>query len=141
MTLPWPPAVHEFPNCPPPQRWLHLSTPLSSPFLFLSSSSQCCSQYRLVLGAHQLLNPSPNQILVNVKQIILHPHYNKKTKIADIALVRLEKPVKSTKFIRPISLPGAFRKFPEKMKCWVTGWGKVEMTSKCQKSQRGTGSP
>ncbi|EMP40752.1 Serine protease 27 [Chelonia mydas] len=105
------------------------------------SCSQCCSQYRLVLGAHQLLNPSPNQILVNVKQIILHPHYNKKTKIADIALVRLEKPVKSTKFIRPISLPGAFRKFPEKMKCWVTGWGRVQMNRKCQKSQRGTGSP
>ncbi|CAM2114954.1 unnamed protein product [Caretta caretta] len=55
-------------------------------------------------------------------------HYNKKTKVADIALVRLEKPVKYTKFIRPISLPGAFCQFPEKTKCWVTGWGKVEMT-------------
>nr|XP_048710244.1 serine protease 27-like [Caretta caretta] len=92
------------------------------------SCSQSCSQYRLVLGAHQLLNPSPNQILVNMKQIILHPSYNKKTKVADIALVRLEKPVKYTKFIRPISLPGAFCQFPEKTKCWVTGWGKVEMT-------------
>ncbi|XP_038260721.1 serine protease 27-like [Dermochelys coriacea] len=90
--------------------------------------SLTCSQYRLVLGAHQLLNPSPNQILVQVKQIILHPSYNRKSKVADIALVRLEKPVKPTKFIRPISLPRPSLQFPEKKKCWVTGWGNVEVT-------------
>uniref|UniRef100_A0A8C3F5V2 Peptidase S1 domain-containing protein n=1 Tax=Chrysemys picta bellii TaxID=8478 RepID=A0A8C3F5V2_CHRPI len=84
------------------------------------------SKYRLVLGAHQLLKPSPNQNLSEVQQIIPHPSYNSVSKVADIALVRLTKPVKSTQFIRPISLPGASRQFPEEKKCWVTGWGNVE---------------
>uniref|UniRef100_A0A8C3H824 Peptidase S1 domain-containing protein n=1 Tax=Chrysemys picta bellii TaxID=8478 RepID=A0A8C3H824_CHRPI len=86
------------------------------------------SKYRLVLGAHQLLKPSPNQVLANVQKIIPHPRYNRTSFVADIALVRMKKPVKSTKFIRPISLPGASRQFPEEKKCWVTGWGRVEMT-------------
>uniref|UniRef100_A0A8C3FFR0 Peptidase S1 domain-containing protein n=1 Tax=Chrysemys picta bellii TaxID=8478 RepID=A0A8C3FFR0_CHRPI len=86
------------------------------------------SQYRLVLGAHQLLKPSPNQVLSEVQEIIPHPSYNSVSKVADIALVRLKKPVKSTKFIWPISLPGASRQFPEKKKCWVTGWGWLEVT-------------
>ncbi|XP_065258560.1 serine protease 27-like [Emys orbicularis] len=83
------------------------------------------SQYRLVLGAHQLLNPSPNQILAEVQKIIPHPSYNSKSSLADIALVRLKEPVATTKFIGPISLPGASRQFPVGKMCSVTGWGDV----------------
>ncbi|XP_065260548.1 prostasin-like [Emys orbicularis] len=78
------------------------------------------SQYRLVLGAHQLLNPSPNQVLAEVQNIIPHP-----SSVADIVLVRLKEPVATTKFIRPISLPGASRQFPVGKMCWVAGWGDV----------------
>ncbi|XP_065260202.1 prostasin-like [Emys orbicularis] len=93
------------------------------------------SQYRLVLGAHQLLPLSPKPVLSKVQKIILHPSYNRTSLVADIALVRLKKPVKSTKFIRPISLPGASRQFPEKKKCWVTGWGNVEVTEPLPRPQ------
>uniref|UniRef100_K7F858 Peptidase S1 domain-containing protein n=1 Tax=Pelodiscus sinensis TaxID=13735 RepID=K7F858_PELSI len=47
------------------------------------------SQYRVVLGAHQLANPSPHQVTREVQQIILQPSYNKTSFVADIALVRL----------------------------------------------------
>ncbi|XP_044872893.1 serine protease 27-like [Mauremys mutica] len=90
------------------------------------------SQYQLVLGAHQLLNPSPNQVLAEVQKIIPHPRYNRTSFVADIALVRLKKPVKFTQFIRPISLPGASRQFPVEKKCWVTSWGRVEVTEPLQ---------
>ncbi|XP_065259321.1 serine protease 27-like [Emys orbicularis] len=86
------------------------------------------SQYRLVLGAHQLLPLSPKPVLSKVQKIIPHPSYNDKSFVADIALVRLKKPVESTQFIQPISLPEASRQFPEKKTCWVTGWGNVEVT-------------
>ncbi|KAH1171316.1 hypothetical protein KIL84_006934, partial [Mauremys mutica] len=89
------------------------------------------SQYQLVLGAHQLLNPSPNQVLAEVQKIIPHPRYNRRSFVADIALVRLKEPVKST-FIRPIFLPGASRQFRVGKKCWVTGWGRVEVSEPLQ---------
>ncbi|KAM9165791.1 prostasin-like isoform 2-T2 [Pangshura tecta] len=90
------------------------------------------SQYQLVLGVHQLLNPSPNQVLAKVQKIILHPRYNRRSFVADIALVRLKEPVKFTQFIRPISLPGASRQFRVGKKCWVTGWGRVEVNEPLQ---------
>ncbi|XP_053881782.1 serine protease 27-like [Malaclemys terrapin pileata] len=87
------------------------------------------SKYRLVLGARQLLNYSGNQVLAEVQKIIPHPCYNRTSLVADIALVRLKKPVEFTTFIEPISLPGDSCHFPkEKEWCWVTGWGRVEVT-------------
>ncbi|XP_044869948.1 prostasin-like [Mauremys mutica] len=90
------------------------------------------AQYRVVLGAHQLLPLSPKPVLAEVQQIIPHPRYNNESNVADIALVRLKEPVKSTQFIRPISLPGASRQFPVGNKCWVTGWGWVEVSEPLQ---------
>ncbi|XP_044868179.1 serine protease 27-like [Mauremys mutica] len=92
------------------------------------------SQYRVVLGAHQLLPLSPKPVLAEVQQIIPHPRYNRTSFVADVALVRLKEPVKST-FIRPISLPGATRQFPVGKKCWVTGWGNVEVTKPLPRPQ------
>uniref|UniRef100_A0A8C0GMG5 Peptidase S1 domain-containing protein n=1 Tax=Chelonoidis abingdonii TaxID=106734 RepID=A0A8C0GMG5_CHEAB len=90
------------------------------------------SKYRVVLGAHQLLNPSPNQVLTKVQKIIPHPRYNQTNLVADIALMRLKKPVETTQFIRPISLPEDSRQFPENEWCWVTGWGQVEVSRPLQ---------
>ncbi|XP_067419602.1 serine protease 27-like, partial [Emydura macquarii macquarii] len=87
------------------------------------------SQYCLVLGANQLLNPSLNQVESEVKQIIPHPDYQTRTHVADIALVKLKEPAPFTKSIRPISLPGASLQFPAGKGCWVTGWGNVEVNT------------
>uniref|UniRef100_A0A8C8S6N0 Peptidase S1 domain-containing protein n=1 Tax=Pelusios castaneus TaxID=367368 RepID=A0A8C8S6N0_9SAUR len=87
------------------------------------------SLYSVVLGAHQLLSPSaphPSK----VQQIIRHPSYNATKHVADIALVKLKNSVQFNTSIRPISLPGASRRFPVESKCWVTGWGRVEVNKR-----------
>uniref|UniRef100_A0A8C8SEB8 Peptidase S1 domain-containing protein n=1 Tax=Pelusios castaneus TaxID=367368 RepID=A0A8C8SEB8_9SAUR len=83
------------------------------------------SQYQLVLGAHNL--SSSALLSSEVQQIIHHPSYNAATFVADIALVKLKELVPETTSIRPISLPGASRRFPVGSKCWVTGKGDVEV--------------
>ncbi|XP_024072007.1 prostasin-like [Terrapene carolina triunguis] len=93
------------------------------------------SKYQLVLGAHQLLPLSPKPVLAEVQEIVSHLSYNDKSFVADIALVRLKKPVESTQFIWPISLPGASRQFPVGNMCSVTGWGRVEVTKPLPRPQ------
>ncbi|XP_067391390.1 serine protease 27-like [Emydura macquarii macquarii] len=81
------------------------------------------SQYQVVLGAHQLLNPGPNSRTCLVQRIINNPHYAGRTTSGDIALVHLATRVNFTGYILPICLPDASVFFPPGKRCWVTGWG------------------
>ncbi|XP_039375196.1 serine protease 27-like [Mauremys reevesii] len=81
------------------------------------------SAYRVTLGEHQLSNPSPSRVSSPVRQILVHPDYNRGTRSADIALVQLTEPVRYTDEILPICLPGPSHSFPGNHTCWVTGWG------------------
>ncbi|KAH1171421.1 hypothetical protein KIL84_007039, partial [Mauremys mutica] len=81
------------------------------------------SAYRVTLGEHQLSNPSPSWVSSPVRQILVHPDYNRGTRSADIALVKLTEPVRYTDEILPICLPGPSHSFPGNHTCWVTGWG------------------
>uniref|UniRef100_A0A8C8VLQ2 Peptidase S1 domain-containing protein n=1 Tax=Pelusios castaneus TaxID=367368 RepID=A0A8C8VLQ2_9SAUR len=95
--------------------------------LWVVSAGHCFDP--LVLGVHHLLSPSapgPSK----VQQIICHPSYNAMNHVADITLVKLKESVPFIPSICPISLPGASHQFPEGSKCWVTGWRRVEVTSK-----------
>ncbi|XP_007071024.2 serine protease 27 [Chelonia mydas] len=81
------------------------------------------TQYRVVLGANQLLNPGPNSCACPVRRIITHPSYAGQTTSGDIALVQLASRVNFTNYILPICLPDASVRFPPGKVCWVTGWG------------------
>uniref|UniRef100_A0A8C3HB11 Peptidase S1 domain-containing protein n=1 Tax=Chrysemys picta bellii TaxID=8478 RepID=A0A8C3HB11_CHRPI len=83
------------------------------------------SAYRVNLGEHQLFNPSPSRLSSPVRQIIVHPNYNRGTHSADIALVQLTEPVRYTNEILPVCLPGPSDSFPGNHTCWVTGWGRI----------------
>lgn len=49
------------------------------------------SQWRAVLGLHSTLNLSyPQTVIQEIDQIIINPHYNKRTKDSDIALMHLK---------------------------------------------------
>lgn len=53
-----------------------------------------------------------------------HRNYNKDTLVNDIALIRLETPVKFNRFVKKVCLPkernqGHF----EQKDCFITGWG------------------
>lgn len=54
-------------------------------------------------------------------KIFEYPHYDETTTDSDIALIKLEKPVKITDEIRPICLPSKHR--ADNTRCYVTGWG------------------
>lgn len=62
-----------------------------------------------------------------ISKIIVHPNYAGDGLSADIALVKLEKPVPFSKTIMPICLPSTLDTDPSPvgMKCWVTGWGRA----------------
>ncbi|XP_030398907.1 prostasin-like [Gopherus evgoodei] len=63
---------------------------VSAAHCFLFSFSQ--SAYHVNLGKHQLSNPSLSWVSSPVRQICIHPDYNRGTRAANIALVQLAEP-------------------------------------------------
>ncbi|CAK1583597.1 unnamed protein product [Parnassius mnemosyne] len=67
---------------------------------------------------------------IYIDDIIIHPFYDKKTFTADIALIRLEKVVNFTEFIRPVCLPNTKYTMEQDYVIgtafWTAGWGKTE---------------
>ncbi|XP_070269879.1 mastin-like [Myotis yumanensis] len=73
------------------------------------------------------MRPSYNDS-VHVARIIRHPNYsleNEGPGGADVALLKLEAPVRPSKHVRWICLPPASSAFPPGTRCWVTGWGDI----------------
>ncbi|KAJ6654373.1 hypothetical protein lerEdw1_006966 [Lerista edwardsae] len=83
--------------------------------------------YRVHLGEHDLPKPAPTMVSSAISRIIMHPYFAGAGLSADIALVRLAKPVPFSRTILPICLPATSDPdpFPVGMKCWATGWGKA----------------
>lgn len=67
--------------------------------------------------------PSPYEQVIRLDYIILHPDYVDSGFINDIALLRLEKPVTFSDYVRPICLPTSEPK--SGTTCTVTGWGQL----------------
>ena len=68
-------------------------------------------------------------------QVICHPKFNRSLSAeggADIDLLKLEAPVTPSKHVSPVTLPPASVEVPEKMMCWVTGWGYISLGGKAQ---------
>ncbi|XP_051847391.1 kallikrein-14 [Antechinus flavipes] len=84
-----------------------------------------CAHWNLqvVLGKHNLRRLELSKQIARVKQQILHPNYNSRTKNNDLLLLYLQKPVKLTPQVKPIQIakdcanPGT--------SCLVSGWGSV----------------
>ncbi|XP_023603737.1 mastin-like [Myotis lucifugus] len=65
---------------------------------------------------------------VQVARIIRHPKYSLENEAkggADVALLKLEAPVRPSNLVRWIRLPPASSAFPPGTRCWVTGWGDI----------------
>ncbi|XP_023611357.1 tryptase-like [Myotis lucifugus] len=65
---------------------------------------------------------------VQVARIICHPNYSLGQGPeggADVALLKLEAPVRPSNLVGLISLPPASSSFPPGTRCWVTGWGDI----------------
>ncbi|KAJ6654367.1 hypothetical protein lerEdw1_006960 [Lerista edwardsae] len=81
------------------------------------------SRYLVNLGNFQLLKSDPNAVWSKLSQVIVHNGYDGDGTSGDIALARLERPVRFTQGILPACLPDAKVQFPNGSLCWVTGWG------------------
>ena len=55
------------------------------------------------------------------KRAFTHPNYNKQPLDSDIALIKLDRPVRFNSRIQPICLPQAGRSVPPGSLCYITG--------------------
>ncbi|XP_078509315.1 serine protease 27-like [Lissotriton helveticus] len=97
------------------------------------SAAQCFLYFSLstitvVLGTSQLYYSNPAPVTSRVLRIITNPMYSGEDRsVGDISLLELQTPLTYTDAIRPVCLPAAVQ-FPTGMKCWVTGWGQVQIS-------------
>ncbi|KAI4889773.1 hypothetical protein NFI96_017910 [Prochilodus magdalenae] len=84
------------------------------------------SNWAVVLGLHaQYETDTSDRQTHLVDQIIMNPHYNKRTKDSDIALMHLQSKVNFTDYIQPICLPHPEQRFEPGRKCAIAGWGRL----------------
>lgn len=60
-------------------------------------------------------------------KLIRHEGYNEGTKVNDIALIKLSKPLELTNEVQVACLPRSIKKLypPRNQDCWTVGWGKL----------------
>ena len=80
----------------------------------------------VILGEFNQEKKDRKEILVNVSKLFLHGQYDPKTMDYDIALIKLENPVKLSKMVRPVCLPDESITFRSGTSCYVTGFGVTE---------------
>ncbi|NWV33226.1 TMPS5 protease, partial [Grantiella picta] len=81
---------------------------------------------------HSSLQPEAG---VPVREIIAHPLYNDSSLDYDIALLRLQVPLRFSGAIRAVCLPPSRQDLLQGTECWVSGWG---YTSPAQAQVAGT---
>ncbi|KAM4726936.1 enteropeptidase [Anableps anableps] len=78
-----------------------------------------------VFGLHAQSKINSEEVQTRqVDQIVIHREYNRLSKNADIAMMRLQQPVNFTQWVQPVCLPAEGQSFPAGRKCFITGWGR-----------------
>ncbi|NXE74234.1 ENTK Enteropeptidase, partial [Cochlearius cochlearius] len=84
------------------------------------------SQWKAVLGLYDQSDMAQSATVVrNIDQIVINPHYMKRTKDSDIALMHLQYKVQYTDYIQPICLPEKNQQFLPGINCSIAGWGRI----------------
>lgn len=82
------------------------------------------SKLRVILGDHDQTTVDETPVMMRaVTSIVIHRNFDLNTYNHDIALLKLRRPIKYTKNIRPICLPGI--KDPAGRYGTVVGWGRT----------------
>lgn len=95
------------------------------------------SSLRIILGEHDqrvkegrvssVYEKLP--IMLKTEKVILHEKYNPYTLDNDLALIKLEEPVKYIKEIQPICLPAHGQNFDD-LEAFVSGWGTLSLANR-----------
>ncbi|XP_008053518.1 enteropeptidase [Carlito syrichta] len=84
------------------------------------------SKWKAILGLHMTSNLTSPQVVTRlIDQIVINPHYNKRRKDNDIAMMHLEFKVNYTDYIQPICLPEENQIFSPGRNCSIAGWGRI----------------
>lgn len=83
------------------------------------------SRVSVYLGRQSQQGSNPNEEVLGVTRIIIHPNYNSDTINNDISLLQLESPVSFTRYIQPVCLAAPDSTFHTGTTSWVTGWGNI----------------
>ncbi|NXX59985.1 ENTK Enteropeptidase, partial [Scopus umbretta] len=84
------------------------------------------SQWKAVLGLYDQSDMTqPSTVVRNIDRIVINPHYMKRTKDSDIALMHLQYKVQYTDYIQPICLPETNQQFLPGINCSIAGWGSI----------------
>ncbi|XP_069508924.1 transmembrane protease serine 12-like [Ambystoma mexicanum] len=83
------------------------------------------SSWRAVAGLHTLYVRSVGVDSYAISRIIIKSNFNIPTYRHDIALLRLQAPIKYNDFIQPICLPN-FADPGNKLPCFISGWGALK---------------
>ncbi|XP_073440598.1 enteropeptidase [Dendrobates tinctorius] len=85
------------------------------------------ANWKAVLGMHDSANvtypPRENRF---INQIVINPHYNRRTKDSDIVMMHLEIQVNYTDYIQPVCVPESQEVFPPGLNCTIAGWGRTQ---------------
>uniref|UniRef100_A0A915K7F6 Peptidase S1 domain-containing protein n=1 Tax=Romanomermis culicivorax TaxID=13658 RepID=A0A915K7F6_ROMCU len=79
------------------------------------------SRLSVSFGKHLWYVPEANQVNVAVIQVVVHPKFQKSPLMYDIAVLKLMKPVRMSKYIKPILL--STNTVQPLQECLVSGWG------------------
>ncbi|XP_062898993.1 granzyme K-like [Mobula hypostoma] len=94
------------------------------------TSADCVEEARrVVIGKHSLKYAKGNNIFRPIEKK-KHPKYNKKKEWNNLALLKLDKAIKSKKFAKTLSLPKSPRDIKPGTKCKVFGWGQTTRDDK-----------
>ncbi|CAN7989402.1 unnamed protein product, partial [Ixodes hexagonus] len=89
------------------------------------------SQIQVLLGKHNQFISEPYQLLAGIKNMVMHPKYDRVSQDADLALVELDSSIDFGDYIRPVALgdPSFIEKeyfSKPNVHGIVSGWGKTE---------------
>ena len=79
--------------------------------------------WQVVVGATRLTQLGPEAQARNIKQLLVHQHFNNITRRNDIALLELEQPVQCNSYVQLACVPDASLRVSELTECYVSGWG------------------
>jgi secreted trypsin-like serine protease len=87
----------------------------------------------VVAGGNTKYTKSSGEEIRNMAEIKVHEQYANKTN--DLAMIRLETPIKFSDTIRPICLPHQNDSLPIKRTCFAVGWGRNESLTRTAKDE------
>uniref|UniRef100_A0A3B3Z2C0 trypsin n=1 Tax=Poecilia mexicana TaxID=48701 RepID=A0A3B3Z2C0_9TELE len=92
------------------------------------TAAHCEGMKTVMLGVHSIKNKEkekPYRQVFGVKKSFPHPSFNSNTYDNDFMLLKLEKAVKQTKWVKPLKLTTVVKDPEEGSVCMVAGWGRT----------------